>query len=236
MSTHLAAIHDDSTRPDGWRRIARAYRYQEWLERSAMHAAIDAAGDLAGRRILDAGAGTGVLAEALRQRSEQPASVVLLDSSRGMLDQARRRGDPGHALVHADLRSMPLADASIDVAFINYVLHIVEARDVASIVDELHRVLRPGGVLVCVTPMASGRLARTLMHSVSRLASGTPAWRIGGLRPLDPTSMLVQAGFDVAHARHVGRGYPSLVVRACRTIRASTESPERSMGQTVYGT
>lgn len=50
-----------------------------------MYAVIDATGDLAGRRILDAGAGTGVLTETLRLRSEHPASVVLLDSSRAML-------------------------------------------------------------------------------------------------------------------------------------------------------
>ena len=59
-------------------------------------ALLDLAGDVAGRRILDAGCGSGPLFAALRDRG---AVVTGFDSSAGMLELARRRlGDD------ADLR------------------------------------------------------------------------------------------------------------------------------------
>jgi predicted TPR repeat methyltransferase len=59
-------------------------------------AILNLAGDVAGRRVLDAGCGSGPIAAALRDRG---ATVTGLDSSAGMLEQARRRIGPD-----ADLR------------------------------------------------------------------------------------------------------------------------------------
>ena len=236
MHSNSNTIEADIGEPDGWRRIARVYRYQEWLERSAVNTAIDLAGDLNGCRVLDAGAGTGALAEALHVRGERPSSVVLVDSSRSMLGVAKRRVGPTDELVHADLGSIPLDDASVDIAFINYVLHIVDSAHVPIILDELHRIVRPGGALVSVTPMPAGRRARTVMQAVSRIAARTPAWRLGGLRPMDPTTVLEQAGFDISQTRHVGRGYPSLCIRALRPIAAINESPTLPGSPTAHGT
>src|ERR1700727_219040 len=56
-----------------------------YYERPAMLAL---AGDVAGRRILDAGCGSGPLFAALRDRG---AIVTGLDSTTGMLEQARQR-------------------------------------------------------------------------------------------------------------------------------------------------
>ena len=55
-------------------------------------AILDLAGDVAGRRILDAGCGSGPIAAALRDRG---AAVSGFDSSAGMLEAARRRLGPG---------------------------------------------------------------------------------------------------------------------------------------------
>ena len=56
-----------------------------YYERPAM---LDLAGDVTGRRILDAGCGSGPLSAALRDRG---AIVTGIDSSAGMLELARRR-------------------------------------------------------------------------------------------------------------------------------------------------
>src|SRR5580658_6698399 len=58
------------------------------------------AGDVAGRRILDAGCGSGPLFAALRDRG---AIVTGFDSSTGMLEQARQRLGDGADLHQADL-------------------------------------------------------------------------------------------------------------------------------------
>src|SRR5271170_1796536 len=70
------------------------------------------AGDVAGRRILDAGCGSGPLFAALRDRG---AILAGFDSSAGMIEQARRRlGDEAELQV-ADLGSpLPFADGTFD--------------------------------------------------------------------------------------------------------------------------
>jgi ubiquinone/menaquinone biosynthesis C-methylase UbiE len=65
------------------------------------------AGDVAGRRILDAGCGSGPLFAALRDRG---AIVTGFDKSTGMLELARRRLGDGADLRVADLgRPLPFA-------------------------------------------------------------------------------------------------------------------------------
>src|ERR1700691_5957443 len=66
------------------------------------------AGDVAGRRILDAGCGSGPLFAALRDRG---AIVTGFDSSTAMLELARRRLGAGADLQVADLGSpLPFGD------------------------------------------------------------------------------------------------------------------------------
>src|SRR5215472_2834673 len=96
------------------------------------------AGDVAGRRILDAGCGSGPLSAALRERG---AIVTGLDSSAGMLELARRRlGDDADLRV-ADLGSpLPFPDGAFDDVIASLVLHYLE--DWTAPLAELRRVLR----------------------------------------------------------------------------------------------
>src|SRR5215813_11855779 len=76
-----------------------------YYERPAMLAL---AGDVAGRRILDAGCGSGPLSAALRDRG---AIVTGIDASAGMLALARRRLGDDVPLHVADLSDrLPFAD------------------------------------------------------------------------------------------------------------------------------
>jgi ubiquinone/menaquinone biosynthesis C-methylase UbiE len=105
------------------------------------------AGDVAGRRILDAGCGSGPLFAALRDRG---AIVTGFDKSAGMLDLARRRLGDGADLQVADLGSpLPFPDGAFDDVIASLVLHYLE--DWTAPLAELRRVLRPGGRLIaCV--------------------------------------------------------------------------------------
>ncbi|MDD9380824.1 class I SAM-dependent methyltransferase [Streptomyces sp. ZAF1911] len=110
-------------------------------ERPAMLAL---AGDVAGRRILDAGCGSGPLTAALRDRG---AVVTGVDSSAGMLELARRRLGEDAALHEADLRDpLPFADGAFDDVVASLVLHYLE--DWGPTLAEVRRVLRPGGRLI----------------------------------------------------------------------------------------
>jgi ubiquinone/menaquinone biosynthesis C-methylase UbiE len=102
------------------------------------------AGDVAGRRILDAGCGSGPLFTALRDRG---AVVTGFDSSAGMLALARRRLGEDADLQLADLgRPLPFPDAAFDDVIASLVLHYLE--DWTAPLAELRRVLRPGGRLI----------------------------------------------------------------------------------------
>src|SRR5215469_14485933 len=112
-----------------------------YYERPAMLAL---AGDVAGRRILDAGCGSGPLFAELRDRG---AIVVGFDKSAGMLELARRRlGDDADLQVVELGGPLPFPDGGFDDAIASLVLHYLE--DWGPALAELRRVLKPGGRLL----------------------------------------------------------------------------------------
>lgn len=115
--------------------------FNAYYERPAM---LELAGDVTGRRILDAGCGSGPLFAALRDRG---AIVTGIDVSAGMLKQARRRLG-----ADADLRVADLADPLLfpDSAFDDVVasLSLHYLKDWGPTLAEMRRVLAPGGRLI----------------------------------------------------------------------------------------
>ncbi|PWG60948.1 malonyl-ACP O-methyltransferase BioC [Sediminicurvatus halobius] len=105
---------------------------------------------LAPERVVDLGAGTGERTVDLRRRFRK-ARVIALDRSRGMLQRARSRGSWLRSLpvIRGDVRSLPLADRSVDLLFANAVFHL--CRDLSALFRECQRVLRPGGLLMFTT-------------------------------------------------------------------------------------
>jgi SAM-dependent methyltransferase len=151
ISTRLVSLPADSADPPGindYDGFAEAYTASNennlvnaCYERPAMLAL---AGDVAGRRILDAGCGSGPLFAALRDRS---AVVTGFDKSARMVELARRRlGDDADLRV-AELGSpLPFPDDAFDDVTASLVLHYLE--DWGPALAELRRVLKPGGRLI----------------------------------------------------------------------------------------
>lgn len=110
-------------------------------------AVLDLIGDVAGRRVLDAGCGPGLYAEALLERG---AEVLGFDASTAMVDLARVRvGDRADIRVARLDEPFPYADDSVDLVLCALAIHYVADRHAAF--AEMHRVLRPGGVAVVST-------------------------------------------------------------------------------------
>ncbi len=98
-------------------------------------------GDVAGKRVLDAGCGEGRFARMLAERG---AHVLGIDPIPRMLSVARERG-PG-AFLRAMAERMPFAPAAFDLV-VSYVT-LVDIRGYLEAIAEMARVLRPGGALV----------------------------------------------------------------------------------------
>lgn len=136
--------------PDHYDSFAEAYAranenglFNRWYARPAV---LDLLGDVAGRRILDAGCGSGPLVADLQERG---ASVAGFDASLAMIRLARERLGDDADLKLADLsRPLPYDDEAFDDALAVLVLHYLE--DWSGPLTELRRVLRPGGRLVVV--------------------------------------------------------------------------------------
>jgi SAM-dependent methyltransferase len=107
-------------------------------------------GKHAGERLLGVGPGLG---SDLAQYARNGAEVVAACPSAEQLALVRRnfelRGLRG-SFLHAAAKALPLDSASIDVACVTGVLH--EGDDPAALLDEVYRVLKPGGKVVAVVP------------------------------------------------------------------------------------
>lgn len=95
--------------------------------------------------VLDVGCGTGVLTRELVKYTSDSGSVTGLDLSESMLSVARGRC-PGATFRQGNVAKLPFADQSFDAVLSSFMLMFVP--EPAQAVNEIRRVLRPGGRLV----------------------------------------------------------------------------------------
>jgi ubiquinone/menaquinone biosynthesis C-methylase UbiE len=97
-----------------------------------------------GKKVLDAGAGTGRIAIKLQNGG---ANVTALDISPEMLAKLKKKN---HHIktVEGDMEQMPFEDESFDMVFSS--LAIVHLKKVDTFLDECYRVLKNGGLLILV--------------------------------------------------------------------------------------
>ncbi len=102
-----------------------------------------------GAAVLDLGCGAGLDTLIAAKRAGPAGKVIAVDFSETMLERARKAaGKCGAANVEfhrADAESLPVEDASVDVALVNGIFNLNPAR--RAIFEELARVVRPGGAV-----------------------------------------------------------------------------------------
>ena len=108
--------------------------------------------------VLDVGCGRGFLLSSLRARLPS-ITAIGLEISAPLATQTR---SAGIEVIEGDLAlGVPLADASVDLAVFGEVIEHVFNPDAC--LDELRRVLRPGGTLIVTTPNLASWLNRLLL-------------------------------------------------------------------------
>jgi SAM-dependent methyltransferase len=124
-----------------------------------------AAAVVAGGRVLDAGCGTGWGTAVLAERARETVGIDF--SPAAVLDARSTHGERAQFLL-GDLRDLPLADGELDHAVCFEALgHVAEPERV---LDELRRVLRPGGTLLVSAPNPAAYPAGNPLH----LSATTP--------------------------------------------------------------
>jgi ubiquinone/menaquinone biosynthesis C-methylase UbiE len=145
--------------------------------------------------VLEIGPGPGML---LQQLAGRYPLAVGLDLSPGMLHQARKRLHRAHRyarLVRGDAVHLPFAARSLDAVATTFTFSAIPAG--LSAMQEMKRVLRPGGVLALVDagyPSDGNPIGTAL----ARL------WEAGGDFMRDEAALVAQAGFEIVHRREFG--------------------------------
>src|SRR4051812_3629314 len=114
---------------------------KRWKRRVVEMAALQA-----GTRVLDLACGTGDIAFAAAERG---GAVTGLDLTPRMVELARRRSLASGVHVDflvGDMSALPFPDGAFDVVTTGYGIRNVP--DIAPVVREIRRVLRPGGLLL----------------------------------------------------------------------------------------
>jgi demethylmenaquinone methyltransferase/2-methoxy-6-polyprenyl-1,4-benzoquinol methylase len=186
-----------------------------WWRRATASALAATSGD----PVLDLGCGTGRLGMLLAARH----SVIGLDVSRAMLQQARRRSAGRLGLIQGSAFRLPFRDASLGGVASAFVLRNLD--DLPRTFAELARVVRPGGGLALADiTEPSHPLVRTLFDAYFRTAApalgalvgkrGEYSYLVKSLTHLPPRhemcEMLRRAGFIECRARPLTGGMVTL--------------------------
>ena len=103
---------------------------------------------VAGDRLLDIGAGTGVLARAAVERTGAQGAVIAVDPNDGMLAVAARQC-AGVDVRRGFAEHLPVGDSEIDCLTCQFAIMFFSDR--ACAVDEMARVAKPGARLAVAT-------------------------------------------------------------------------------------
>jgi tRNA (cmo5U34)-methyltransferase len=182
------------------------------------------------KRVLDLGAGTGLLA-GMVAAARPAAEIVLLDGSAAMLDQARARlGDRASYVVGDFADPLPGPDGSWCAVVSALAIHHLDDRAKRSLFARVRRALKPGGVFVNAEQVAGPTAAIEALYArwhadrVRAAGSSEEEWRAALERmehdrlatAEDQLRWLREAGFADVDCRFSDHRFAVLVAQVAR--------------------
>ena len=176
-----------------------------------------------GDYVLDVGCGTGTMATMMAQRVGTEGQVVGIDLSPRMIEIAKRKGQMVQLIfLQANAEDIPYPDNYFHTVTITFALHEMPRAARYNTLNEIHRVLKPGGRLVVVDyyeprswsrkaivwllMLMEGATAKDLLTSgllnEIKLASFEDIHQVFIVRDLIPVTLAVKNSSEVSTRRH----------------------------------
>ncbi len=160
-----------------WERHARRYDAATWILARPVPRMLElVAGAVRGRaRVLEVGAGTGLVTTALASSADEVVATDYADAMVAKLaERVRSSALTNVRCEQADVYALPYEERSFDAVVAANVLHLVP--DLPGALTALSRMLRPGGVLIAPTYCHAEHLRAKLVSRVFAL-TGFPGQR-----------------------------------------------------------
>lgn len=183
-----------------------------------------------GRVVVDLGAGTGKFTGRLLATGAQVIAVEPVAEMRARLAAAL----PLAQALDGSAEAIPLRDASVDVLVCAQAFHWFASN---AALDEIHRVLKPGGKLALVWNLRDARVpwVERLDGIVNALQGDTPRYYTGAWRQVFP-----HPGFGPLQEQHFSQGHSGSVenvifnrVRSTSFIAALPEAERQAVDRQI---
>lgn len=142
-------------------------------------------------RLLEIGAGTGTHLH-LYERHH----VTAIDSSKGMLEKAKKQPNHTAELLHMNGEDLQFKDASFDYVVLSHIIAVAENPE--QLLTEVHRVLRPGGkvfILNHFTPDNWLKHADRALNAASRLLHFKSVFYIDSIKAISNFTLAAEIKF-----------------------------------------
>jgi ubiquinone/menaquinone biosynthesis C-methylase UbiE len=175
-------------------------------------------------RVLEIAAGTGRVTRHLLEALSGDGELVATDLNEAMLGEARRRL-PADARLRwqvADAQVLPFADASFDVVACQFGLMFVPDKPRA--LQEIRRVLRPGGtLLLSVWDELARNPATELLHGLAcaEMPADPPSFMLTPFSMPDPAAL---------HALATGAGFTHVTVDTVAQLGEAPSATDLAIG------
>ena len=170
-------------------------------------------------QVLDLCCGTG---QTTRLLVAQSMHVTGLDASAAALAQAAQAA-PAAKYIQGWAESMPFEDAQFDLVHVSVALHEMRPVQLWRVLQEVHRVLKPGGIFTCVDfHLPSSWIYRLGLELFLALFETETVWQFIKTDLLD---LLARVGFAQAERRLYASG--SFQVGQARKLGEETRAERR---------
>jgi SAM-dependent methyltransferase len=198
------------------------------LKQAKYRKILDLLDDPAGRTSLDIGADNGVISYLLRQRGGQWYSADLdpaaVESIRDLVQEK---------VFQLNGSTTPFADKTFDqIVVVDYLEHIPDDQQ---FVNELSRILRPGGTLIINVPHLK---PHSLLNRFRHRIGLTDEWH-GHLRPgytLEQLRQMLEPRFTIERAITYSRTFSELIDTGINGLYESLKQRKRERGSSSKGT